>query len=92
MINLDEILNNKEDFYNLALNSLKNIKENESIDLELSNLQKSLSILIEHEFIKTPCIKICIIINDKKTNQKKGNYYLYMTKEKEFIDEFLITK
>jgi len=53
------------------------------------NIPKSISILIDHDFIPTPCIEIKL---ELLTDQiKEGNYILYVNEKKEFIDEFLIT-
>jgi hypothetical protein len=49
---------------------------------------KSISILIDHDFIPVPCIEIKLeIVKDQK---KAGNYFLYVYENKDFIDEFLI--
>ena len=63
------IIENKEKFYNLAIQYYNNIedefKEADSI------IPKSISIVIDHEFISTPCvqIKLQLYSNDE---QKKN--------------------
>lgn len=59
--------------------------ESENFDNIVS---KSISILIDHDFVLTPCIEIKLNILQNKN--KMGNYSLYSNKQKEFIDEFLV--
>ena len=83
------IIQDKDLYYNLANNYLKKI---DSIELDINFdkiIPKSISILIDHDFIPTPCIEIKLeLFKDQK---KTGNYFLYVDEKKEFIDEFLIT-
>lgn len=83
------IIQDKDLYYNLANNYLKKI---DSIELDIDFdeiISKSISILIDHDFIPTPCIEIKLeLFKDQK---KTGNYFLYVDEKKEFIDEFLIT-
>lgn len=83
------IIQDKDLYYNLANNYLKKI---DSIELDIDFdeiISKSISILIDHHFIPTPCIEIKLeLLKDQK---KTGNYFLYVDEKKEFIDEFLIT-
>jgi hypothetical protein len=83
------IIQDKDLYYNLANNYLKKI---DSIELDIDFdeiISKSISILIDHDFIPTPCIEIKLeLLKDQK---KTGNYFLYVDEKKEFIDEFLIT-
>ena len=68
------------------------MKKIDSIELYIDFdeiISKSISILIDHDFIPTPCIEIKLeLFKDQK---KTGNYFLYVDEKKEFIDEFLIT-
>jgi len=81
------IIQDKDLYYNLANNYLKKI---DSIELDIDFdkiISKSISILIDHDFIPTPCIEIKLeLLKDQK---KTGNYFLYIDEDKEFIDEFL---
>lgn len=83
------IIQDKDLYYNLANNYLKKI---DSIELDIDFdeiISKSISILIDHDFIPTPCIEIKLeLFKDQK---KTGNYFLYVDEKKGFIDEFLIT-
>ena len=83
------IIQDKDLYYNLANNYLKKI---DSIELDIDFdeiISKSISILIDHDFIPTPCIEIKLeLFKDQK---KTGNYFLYVDEKKKFIDEFLIT-
>lgn len=83
------ILDNKEELYRLAIKYYYNIEE-EYLEHINKIIPKSISILIDHEFITTPCIEIKIQLyhNDEKLDN--ASYYLYVNEEKEFIDEFLI--
>jgi len=83
------IIQHKDLYYNLANNYLKKIDSIE-LDIDLDEIiSKSISILIDHDFIPTPCIEIKLeLFKDQK---KTGNYFLYVDEKKEFIDEFLIT-
>lgn len=66
------------------------MKKIDSIDSNFDKIiPKSISILVNHDFIPTPCIEIKLeLLKDQK---KEGNYILYVNEKKEFIDEFLIT-
>jgi len=87
---LERIFQNKKEFYNLALEYFHNINsaiyEDTKFDMIVS---KSISILIDHDFIPTPCIEIKLEL--RKNQIKRGNYFLYVSENKEFIDELLIT-
>ena len=60
------IIENKEMLYNRAIEYYNNIEkeciEKECIEKELIIL-KSISIIIHHEFISTPCIEIKLELN-----------------------------
>lgn len=81
----------KNDYYNLASEYFDNLNPQEYENIKIDNiLPKSISVLIDHEFIPTPCIKIKMsLFQDQK---EVGAYYLYVSKNKEFVDEFLIIK
>jgi len=83
------IIQDKDLYYNLANNYLKKI---DSIELDINFdkiIPKSISILVDHDYIPTPCLEIKLeLFKDQK---KTGNYFLYVDEKKEFIDEFLIT-
>ncbi|OXA82462.1 hypothetical protein SAMN05444397_107227 [Flavobacterium aquidurense] len=84
------IIDNKVKYYQLAEHYFQNIDldEHERINFD-EIIQKSISILLDHDFIPTPCIEIKLeLLKDQK---KIGNYFLYVNEKKEFIDEFLIT-
>lgn len=88
-MDLNIIYKNKEDYYNLANDYFNQLDPDE---LEINDLSvifpKSIAVLIDHDFIPTPCIEIKLNILQ---NQKEvGDYFLYMNEEKEFIDEFLV--
>ncbi|MBB4801292.1 Fic family protein [Flavobacterium nitrogenifigens] len=82
------IAENKIEYYQLAIQYFKNINSEEYENINFSEiLPKSISILIDHDFIPTPCIeiKLELLENQKKT----ANYFLYLNENKEFLDEFL---
>lgn len=88
-MDLNIIYKNKEDYYNLANDYFSQL---DSDKLEINDLSiifpKSIAILIDNDFISTPCIEIKLNILQ---NQKEvGDYFLYINEEKEFIDEFLV--
>ena len=84
---LERTIHNKKEFYNLALEYFYHAEE---YDIKFNVISpKSISILLDHDFIPTPCIEIKLeLLKDQK---KEGNYFLYVNEKKEFIDEFLIT-
>ena len=88
-MDLGTIYKNKDEYYNLVMEYFNKISiddyENENFN---TIVQKSISILIDHDFIPTPCIEIKLNILQ---NQKKvRDYFLYINEEKEVIDEFLV--
>lgn len=83
-----DILDQKEDFYSLAMTYYYNIDQ-EYIDDISKIVPKSISVLIDHEFIPTPCIEIKLQLHHKEENEGISSYYLYVNEKKEFIDEFL---
>lgn len=86
---LERIFHYKKEFYSLALEYFHNInsQEHENIDYD-EIIPKSISLLVDHDFIPTPCIEIKLELS--KDEKKNGNYFLYVNENKEFIDEFLI--
>jgi hypothetical protein len=84
------ISEDKEEWYHLAIEYYYNIDEEHLKNID-TIVPKSISILMNHEFIPAPCIeiKIKLIFQDR---QKRISYYcLYVNEKKEFIDEFLIS-
>jgi hypothetical protein len=82
-------IENENEYYNLAIEYLKRIDIEEYEQGEFNRIvPESISVLIDHEFIPTPCIKIRLnlLLDQKET----GKYFLYINQEKEFIDEFLM--
>lgn len=76
----------KEDYYNLAIEYFNNI-EQEHKELVLI-IPKSISVVIDHEFIPTPCVEIKLgLFQDEN---EVGSYILYVDEQKQIIDEFLI--
>lgn len=83
-----DILDKKEEFYNLAIKYYYNIEEEILVDIS-KIVPKSISILVDHEFIPTPCIQIRLELHHQDDDVNVSSYYLYINEEKEFIDEFL---
>ncbi|QSW87297.1 hypothetical protein J0383_13425 [Flavobacterium endoglycinae] len=85
---LEETIQNKKELYDLATQYLEKIDPQEIENLNFDNVvSKSISILINHDFIKTPCIEINLEL--QKDQVKAGNYFLYIDENKQFLDEFL---
>lgn len=81
------VIQDKNEYYELAQEYLKKTNSVES-DINLDEvIPKSISILIDHDFILTPCIEIRLELS--KEGRKTINYFLYVNENKEFIDEFL---
>ncbi|WDF63061.1 hypothetical protein [Flavobacterium sp. KACC 22763] len=80
-----KVIQCKNEYYELAQEYLKKM---DILDFNINEIiSKSISILVDHDFIPTPCIEIKL---DLFENQKKtANYFLYLNENKEFIDEFL---
>ncbi|KAF2509885.1 hypothetical protein [Flavobacterium foetidum] len=56
---MEKAVRNKKEFYNLATQYFQNIDSQEYEDLKFDSvISKSISILIDHDFIPTPCIEI----------------------------------
>ena len=74
------IIQDKDLYYNLANNYLKKI---DSIELDINFdkiIPKSISILVDHDYIPTPCLEIKLeLFKDKK---KTGNYFMYVDEKK----------
>lgn len=82
-----DMIKNKEELYGLAIEYYNNIDKDYREECLI--IPKSISILLDHDFIPTPCIEIKLEL--LKDQIKEGNYILYVNEKKEFIDEFLIT-
>lgn len=86
-MDLSSINKYKKDYYKLANDYLANIDSNE-LDISFDEtISKSISILIDHDFIPTPCIEIKLELQNNQI--KVGNYFLYIDENKQFLDEFL---
>ncbi|MFV8344429.1 hypothetical protein [Flavobacterium sp. XS2P39] len=86
------ITENKEEYYHLAIKYYYNINTEEYLNNRISSIiPKSISILIDHQFIPTPCIEIKIELHHKEEHKGISSYFLYVNDKKEFIDEFLIS-
>ncbi|MEG2100982.1 MAG: hypothetical protein RRY99_05680 [Flavobacterium sp.] len=85
---LEKTISNKKELYNLALEYFYNINPKQYEDIQFDNIvSKSISILLDHDFIPTQCIEIKLEFY--KNQIKTANYFLYVDEKKEFIDEFL---
>ena len=89
-MNLNIILKNKEEYYRLATEYYNNI-EAESRE-ECLTSPKSISIVMDHDFIVTPSIEIRLELLSQDEQKTIGKYFLYIDEEKQFVDEFLIYK
>jgi hypothetical protein len=85
------ILEEKEEYYNLAIKNYYNINTEEFNNVIRSIVPKSISVLIDHPFIPTPCLEIKIELHHKETQNEVGYYFIYIDENKELIDEFLIS-
>ncbi|WP_343704815.1 hypothetical protein [Flavobacterium sp.] len=77
----------KNEYYELAQKYLKKI---DFVELGINFdeiVSKSISILLNHDFIQTPCIEIKLELY--RNQIKTANYFLYVDEKKKFIDEFL---
>ncbi|MBS7256412.1 hypothetical protein [Flavobacterium branchiicola] len=85
---LEKTVQNKKELYNLAIWYYEKIdpQEYEALNFD-SVVSKSISILIDHDFIPTPCIEIKLELQNDQI--KVGNYLLYIDENKQFLDEFL---
>ena len=83
-----DIIENKEEFYSLAIEYYNKIDEEYREECSIS--RKSIAILVDHEFIVTPCIEIKLELRSVVKQNKIGNYFLYVNQEKEFVDEFFV--
>lgn len=84
------IIENKVMLYNLAIEYYNNIDEEYREECLVS--PKSISILMDHDFIVTPSIKIRLELRSQDEQKVIGDYFLYINEEREFVDEFLIYK
>lgn len=89
-IDLNKFINGDvNEYYNLAMEYFNKISIQEYQRDEFNTIiPKSISILVDHNFIPTPCIEVKLVfLQDQK---EIGAYFLYINEKKEFIDEFLI--
>ena len=88
---LEKTVENKNGLYKLALEYFQNIEvdEYENIDLD-KIIPKSISILIDHDFIPTPCIEIRLDLYQQEQQLSNCKYILYVDEKNDFVDEFLI--
>ncbi|MBE8727181.1 hypothetical protein [Flavobacterium hungaricum] len=85
---LENTIREKKELYKLAVKYFQNINPDEYENITFDDLAaKSISILIDHDFIPTPCIEIRL---ELLRNQKRvATYFVYVNENREFIDEFL---
>jgi hypothetical protein len=83
-----EIIENKEEFYNLAIEYYNNIDKKHRKECLIT--PKSISILIDHQFFTTPCVEIKLELIDQDYQKNIGHYFLYIDEKKDFVDEFLV--
>lgn len=85
---LEKTIDNKNELYNLALEYFYNINPEQYEDIQFDNVvSKSISILLDHDFISIPCIEIKLELY--KNQIKTANYFLYVDEKMKFVDEFL---
>ncbi|CAM3752208.1 hypothetical protein [Flavobacterium chungbukense] len=78
---LEKAFHNKKAFYNLGLEYFHNINSEEYQDIEFDNIvSKSISILIDHDFITTPCIEIKL--DFPKMKKRLGTIFFMLMKTK----------
>lgn len=82
-------IQNKNEYYDIASKNFQNINPGEYENVNFDKVVlKSIAILIDHDFIPTPCIQIRLELCREQKNI--GSYFLYVDENKEFVDEFLI--
>ncbi|WP_125717731.1 hypothetical protein [Flavobacterium ustbae] len=85
---LENTIREKEELYKLAVKYFQNINSEEYENIMFDKIvPKSIAILIDHDFIPTPCIEIKLELQNNQI--KVGDYLLYIDEKKEFLDEFL---
>lgn len=89
MDSYNNILENKEELYQLAIECYYNIAEEHRTEV-IKIIPKFVAVVIDHDFIPTPCLQIAIELQHDVESKKISKYYLYVNEQKEFIDEFLI--
>ncbi|CAA9199927.1 hypothetical protein FLA105534_02873 [Flavobacterium bizetiae] len=86
---LERISHNKKELYNLALEYFRNINPEQYEYIQFDKIvSKSIAVLIDHDFIPTPCIEIKL--NVLQNQKEVVDYFLYINAEREFIDELLV--
>ncbi len=79
-MDLNVIVENKNDYYKLASEYLKKIKTIE-LDVDFDEIiRKSISILVDHDFIPTPCIEIKLELRKYQIKQAIILFMLMKTK------------
>jgi len=88
-MNLSAIYKNRKDYYSLANDYFNKIDSDKwEINFLFKIVPKSISILVDHDFISTPCVEIKLLfVQDEK---EVGCYFLYVDENKVFVDEFLV--
>ncbi|MFW0739114.1 hypothetical protein [Flavobacterium sp. T12S277] len=88
---LEKTLEDKEELYKLALKYFQNIDAEEYENVKFNTISpKSISILLDHDFIPTPCIEIRLDLYQQEQEFSNCRYILYVDEKKEFVNEFLI--
>ncbi|MEZ0184109.1 hypothetical protein AB9T89_17825 [Flavobacterium oncorhynchi] len=88
---LERTVENKDGLYKLALEYFQNIEVDEYENINFDKIiPKSISILIDHDFIPTPCIEIRLDLYQQEQQLSNCKYILYVDEKKDFVDEFLI--
>lgn len=82
------IIESKEELYSLAMEYYNNI-DKEYLE-ECLIVPRSMSIVIDHQFIPIPCVEIKLELKHQNEQKYIGHYILYIDEIKNFIDEFLI--
>ena len=82
------IIEKKEEFYNLAIEYYNNIDKEYRENCLI--VPKSISIVIDHQFIPTLSVEVKLELKYEDHEKNIGHYFLYLDERKDFIDEFLI--
>lgn len=83
---------NTEELFDIAI-SHYNAIDFENVEVKHKNIiigGKYIAEVNNHDFIPTPCIEIKLDLQSSNTNRIIGHYSLYITNNKEFLDEFLV--
>ncbi|MDW8851521.1 hypothetical protein SD960_15555 [Flavobacterium sp. MMLR14_040] len=82
------VIKNKEELYSLAIEYYNKI-DKEYLE-EYFIVPRSISIVIDHQFIPIPCVEIKLELKHQNEQKHIGHYILYIDERKNFVDEFLI--